>query len=141
MFNLFWQRVDGTGEAQRLTESPNAQFPGSWHPGGRFLAFEERVGPANVDLKVLPMEGSEASGWRPGTPTVFLNTPSNETEPVFSPDGRWLAYVSDESGSLEVYVRPFQGSGKWRISSDGGAHPTWSRADASCSTRPATDRS
>ena len=77
---------------------------------------------------ILPVEGTEAAGWRPGTPAVFLSTPSNETEPTFSPDGRWVAYVSDESGRNEVYVRPFQGSGKWRISTDGGTHPTWSRA-------------
>ena len=77
---------------------------------------------------ILPMEGDEASGWKPGTPTVFLSTPFGEQEPMFSPDGRWIAYYSTESGRAEVYVRPFPGpGGKWQISTDGGTFPTWSR--------------
>ena len=77
---------------------------------------------------ILPMEGDEASGWKPGKPTVFLNSPAQEREPMFSPDGRWLAYVSNESGRDEVYVRPFPGpGGKWLISTGGGSIPTWSR--------------
>jgi serine/threonine-protein kinase len=80
------------------------------------------------DLMFLPMEGDEASGWRPGKPTVFLSTPFSEQEPMFSPDGRWVAYQSNESGRFEVYVRPFPGpGGKWQISTDGGTVPTWSR--------------
>ena len=51
---------------------------------------------------ILPMEGDEASGWKPGKPTVFLNTPFLEEEPMFSPDGRWIAYTSTESGQPEV---------------------------------------
>ena len=61
---------------------------------------------------ILPMEGDEASGWKPGTPTVFLNSPFEEHEPMFSPDGQWLAYWSNESGRDEVYVRPFPGPGR-----------------------------
>jgi serine/threonine-protein kinase len=77
---------------------------------------------------MLPMEGDEVSGWRPGKPTVFLSTPFAELDPVFSPDGRWVAYTSQETGRGEVYVRPFPGpGGKWRISTDGGSFPTWSR--------------
>jgi Tol biopolymer transport system component len=127
-FNLYWQPADGTGEPQRLTTSKNSQTPGSWHPGGKFLAFQELVGPADVDLMILPMEGDEKTGWKPGKPSVFLSTRFTETDPAFSPDGRWIAYVSDESGQRDVYVRPFQGSGKWRVSIDGGTFPTWSRA-------------
>ena len=126
--NLYWQPADGTGEPQRLTTSKNSQTPGSWHPGGKFLAFQELVGPADVDLMILPMEGDEKTGWKPGKPSVFLSTRFTETDPAFSPDGRWIAYVSDESGQRDVYVRPFQGSGKWRVSIDGGTFPTWSRA-------------
>jgi serine/threonine-protein kinase len=126
--NLYWQNADGTGEAQRLTESKNPQRPASWHPSGRFLAFEEQNPETNWDLMLLPMEGDDMSGWKPGKPTVFLNGPEMEQEPIFSPDGRWLAYVSFESGRWEVFVRPFPGpGGKWLISSDGGAFPTWSR--------------
>ena len=127
-FNLYWQRADGTGEAQRLTESKNVQFPVSWHPSGKFLAFTEQAGTTQQDLMILPMEGDEASGWKPGKPTVFLNSPFVELEPMFSPDGRWIAYFSNETGRLEVYVRPFPGPGsKWQISTDGGTYPSWSR--------------
>ena len=65
----------------------------------------------------------------PGTPTAFLASPSEEMQPNFSPDGRWLAYQSNETGRYEVYVRAFRGPGEgWRISTGGGTFPTWSRA-------------
>jgi serine/threonine-protein kinase len=74
----------------------------------------------------LPIEGDEKSGWKPGEPKPFLNSPSNEMEPAFSPDGRWLAYESNESGNYEVYVRPFPGpGGRWQISTGGGVFPGW----------------
>jgi len=76
----------------------------------------------------LPIEGDEKSGWKPGEPKPFVNSPFPEQTPAFSPDGRWLAYHSTESGSYEVYVRPFPGpGGKWQISTGGGVIPTWSR--------------
>ena len=126
--NLFWQRADGSGEAQRLTESRNPQLPASWHPSGKFLAFEEQTAQTSYDLMILPLEGDDRSGWKPGKPTVFLNSPFAEHEPMFSPDGRWLAYSSNESGRNEVYVRPFPGpGGKSQISTSGGIFPTWSR--------------
>ena len=76
------------------------------------------------DIVILPIEGDEASGWKPGKPTVFLNSPFVEVWPEFSPDGRWLAYMSNESGRYEVYVRPFPGpGGKWQISTEGGGVP------------------
>jgi serine/threonine-protein kinase len=125
--NLYWQRSDGTGEIQRLTDSPNTQSPGSWDPNGKFLAFQEQTG-GGFDLMILPMEGNESLGWKSGKPVPFLNTPATETDPMFSPDGRWIAYSSPESGTLDVYVRPFPGpGGKWQISSGGGQLPTWSR--------------
>lgn len=131
--NLYWQRADGTGDAQRLTKSPHFQQPTSWHPSGKFLAFEEfdsvsNISVSNTDVMILPMAGDEASGWMPGTPTKFLSTPFAEREPMFSPDGRWLAYSSNESGRDEVYVRSFPGPGtKSQISTNGGTYPTWSR--------------
>ena len=77
---------------------------------------------------ILPVSGDEASGWKPGKPTVFLSTPAAEIEPMFSPDGRWLAYQSNETGRFEVFVRPFPGpGGKWQISTADGSTPTWSR--------------
>src|SRR5262249_20293513 len=80
-----------------------------------------------TDVMILPLEGDDASGWKPGKPTAFLNGPWAEFEPAFSPDGRWLAYSSVESGHPEVYVRPFPGpGGRWLIGA--GANPTWSHA-------------
>ena len=129
--NLYWQRSDGTGEVQRLTESQNRQFVGSWHPSGKILAFWELNQQTGRDLMMLSMEGGDREGWRPGKPTTFLKTPFGEAWPVFSPDGKWLAYASNESGRNEVYVRPFPDSpGKWQISTDGGTFPIWSRTRA-----------
>ncbi len=126
--NLYWQRTDGTGEVQRLTDSKNPQFPWAWHPSGKFLAFTETNPQTSTDVMILPMDGDEASGWKPGKPTAFLNSSFIENFPAFSPDGRWLAYLSNESVPPQVYVRPFPGpGGKWQISTDGGTQPTWSR--------------
>ena len=126
--NLYWQRADGTGESERLTEGKSPQNPTSWHPGGKFLAFNEDKSQGNRDIWILPMEGEEASGWKPGKPFAFLSSPFSEAEAAFSPDGRWLAYQSAESGTVEVYVRPFPGpGGKWLVSTGGGLFPTWSQ--------------
>ncbi len=127
--NLYWVNADGTGEVTRLTASPENQVPRSWHPGGRFLAFQAvRPGTGN-DLLIMPMEGDATRGWIPGTPTVFLSTPATETTPRFSPDGRWIAYTSNDAGGTNVYVRPFPGpGGPWRISTAGGFYPQWSAA-------------
>jgi serine/threonine-protein kinase len=126
--NLYWQRADGTGDLQRLTESRNQQLAWSWYPGGKFLAFTETNPQTQQDIMILPMEGSEASGWKPGKATVLLNSPLQESQPAFSPDGRWMAYTSVEAGRPQVFVRPFPGpGGKWQISAEGGQYPTWSR--------------
>ena len=127
--NLYSQRADGSGDTTRLTTSPNGQVPGSWHPSGRFLAFDESRPQTGNDLLILPVEGDEASGWKAGPPTVFLSGPFTEQRPRFSPDGRWLAYESNESGAFEIYVRPFPGpGGKSPISTGGGTNAVWSRA-------------
>jgi len=125
--NIFWQRTDGTSEAQRLTESKVVQFPLSWHPNGRFLAYREFEKETGSDIWILPFDGDEASGWKPGQPKVFAGGRSEETAAAFSPDGRWLAYQSDESGRTEVYVSPFPGpGGRWQVTSTGGLSPRWS---------------
>ena len=126
--NLYWQRVDGTGEIQRLTDADRAHAPGSWDPSGKILAFTELDSQtATPTLMLLRLEGDEASGWRPARPTVFM---MGADDPMFSPDGRWMAYVAKEFGreKVEVYVQPFPGpGGRWQISSDGGGNPAWSR--------------
>jgi serine/threonine-protein kinase len=126
--NLYWRPSDGSGEVGRLTESENAQFPWSWHPSGRFLAFAEQSPQTEWDVKILEMEGDKASGWTPGTTTAFVEDPFAEGYAAFSPDGHFLAYPSNESGRFEVYVRPFPGpGGKWQVSADGGLWSTWSK--------------
>jgi serine/threonine-protein kinase len=134
--NLFWQRADGSGGRERLTTSENLNIPGSWSPDGHLLAFAE-VNPATgYDIWILRMgEPSASSGQVPSTGSgqapkaqPFLQTPFNEGVPVFSPDGRWLVYVSDESGRFEIYVQPYPGpGGKWQISTEGGTEPVWNR--------------
>jgi serine/threonine-protein kinase len=127
--NLYLQRADGGGEAVRLTSGTNVQLPTSWHPSGRFLAFTEVRPGTREDVMILPLEADDASGWKAGQPSVFLSTSASETEPVFSPDGHWIAYQSNQGGTTQVYVRPFPGpGGVWQVSTDGGSIPTWSRA-------------
>jgi Tol biopolymer transport system component len=129
---LWWIRPDGAGEAQPLLESRDNVFPYSFSPDGKGLAFAEFGMDTGYDLWTLPLDVSDANHPKPGKPELFLRTPFSETEPAFSPDGRWIAYPSDELGRYEVYVRPFpggapSGSGKWQISTAGGRHPIWSR--------------
>jgi serine/threonine-protein kinase len=126
--NLYWMRADGAGEVVRLTESKNPQIPYSFSPDGKRLVFSEVRPQTSYDLWTLPLEGAESDRPKPGKPEPFLVTPFVEQTPMISPDGKWLAYVSDESGNSEVYVRPFPGpGGKWKISTGGGYGPVWSR--------------
>jgi Tol biopolymer transport system component len=96
----------------------NPHFPMAWSPDGLNLAFDERKPSAERDIWILPKEGA---------PAPFLMTSFDEWAPAFSPDGKWLAYVSDESGRTEVYVQPYPGpGGKWPVSTGGGTEPAWS---------------
>jgi len=119
--NLYWQPVDGSAPMERLTTSEYDQWSASWSPDGRTIAFV--VGlyrDSSSDILLLDL------GSRRVAP--FLNSKPNEMYPEFSPDGRWVAYSSDESGRDEVYVRPFPGpGGKWQISHAGGTQPLWAR--------------
>jgi serine/threonine-protein kinase len=125
---IYWQRADGTGTPQAFTESPNFQVPDSWHPSGKYLAFEELSPETGFDVMVLPVEREDASRLKAGKAAPFLNTRFDEMQAAFSPNGRWVAYVSNESGKFEVFVRPFPGpGGRWQISTGGGFYPTWSR--------------
>jgi serine/threonine-protein kinase len=122
--NLYRKRSDGSGEIDRLTESPADQYPSSWSADGRWILFSHTGPETGNDLYVLPVDESGSVG----EATPFLVTPFQEAEGAFSPDGRWIAYNSDESGRSEVFVRPFpSGGGKWQISADGGGRPRWAR--------------
>jgi Tol biopolymer transport system component/predicted Ser/Thr protein kinase len=129
-YNLYVRHADGTGPFVRLTTANHHQISASWHPSGKYFAYAEQSPDTNFDLMVLPLDGDSTTGWKAGTPTPFLRTPSIEQEPAFSSDGRWLAYQSDESGRVEVYVRPFPGGDrKWQISSAGGSYAVWSKTE------------
>jgi WD40 repeat protein len=105
----------------------------TFHPNGTWLAFSENDGKSKTiwDVMLLPLEDGGAGSVKVGQPTPFLADASSERYPSFSPDGRWIAYTSDETGMNEVYVRPFPGpGGKWQISTGGGAYPAWSKTKA-----------
>jgi serine/threonine-protein kinase len=124
---MFWTRSDGSGKPQPLIQSKNLQYPWSFTPDGKRLAFAELNPQMGFDLWTVPLE-NDTAGLRAGKPEPFLQTAFNEWDPSYSPDGRWLAYDSDESGSYQVYVRAFPDKGgKWQISSSGGVYPEWSR--------------
>ncbi|MDA2935289.1 protein kinase [Acidobacteria bacterium AH-259-D05] len=121
--NLFWKSGDGSGATERLTTSEQQQWESSWSPDGQFLAFYSDSSDSGYDIWFISLAGERE-------PQLFLQTEFNEQFPKFSPDGRWLAYVSNESGRNEVYVRPFPKAeeGKWQISTEGGTLPVWARS-------------
>jgi len=123
---IFVIRSDGSGKPQTVTQSKNLQLPWSFTPDGKQLAFFEE-GTVAFHLWTVPLE-SDNAGLHAGKPEVFLQNQADERYPTFSPDGRWIAYRSDESGTFQIYVRPFPDKGgKWQISNSGGTIPMWSR--------------
>jgi Tol biopolymer transport system component len=124
---MMWTRADGTGQPEVLSQSSNTQNPQSFTPDGKRLAFVEINPVTGADIWTMPVE-TGASGLRAGKPEVFLQTPFHERGPMFSPDGRWLAYMSNESGDYRVYVESFPHKGaKRQVSSDGTGYHVWSR--------------
>jgi serine/threonine protein kinase len=129
--SLYQKASSGAGAEDRLVESPQDKLANDWSPDGRFLLFQSIDPQTGRDLWVLPTEGS-------GKPWVFLKTAFSERFGQFSPDGRWVAYMSNESGREEIWVRPFakrpadveskQAGGQWQVTTAGGAFPRW-RAD------------
>jgi Tol biopolymer transport system component len=98
----------------------------SFTPDGKRLAFMDLTGD-KYDIWTVVAE-SDGAGLRAGKAEPFLQTAADEREPSFSPDGRWLAYASDESGTFQVYVRSFPDrGGKWQISNGAAVYPGWSR--------------
>ena len=132
--SMFWTRADGAVQPQQLTRKNN-QVPWSFSPNGKWLAYNESLnaGSGHAQIWTVPVEDSGGQ-LKAGKPEQFLKTQFNDGCPAFSPDGQWLAYVSDESGKDEVYVRAFppptsgQG-GQSQISNSGGDSPMWSRSN------------
>lgn len=114
--NLFALPASGDGGTERITTSESLQLPGSWSPDGDVLAFMEQHPSTGRDIWLLRRNGDRAA---------FLNSDADESAPRFSPDGRWIAYVSNESGQAEVYVRAMNARVSTRISSQGGTEPVW----------------
>lgn len=130
-FNLYEKSTSGAGGEKLLLKSDGNKNPDSWSSDGNYLLYEEFGGAkSGSDLWVMPMTGDR-------TPFVFLKTEFSESDAQFSPDGRWIAYSSNESGSSEVYIRPFikpgaesgknASAGKWQTSVSGGDAPRWRR--------------
>lgn len=118
--NLFVAPAEPGGTAERLTTSDNIQWPGSWSPDGSVLAYVEHHPSTGRDIWLLQYDNRRA--------TPFLNSTFDETAPAFSPDGRWVAYVSNQSGRSEVYVRSFANATVVsQVSKDGGSEPVWGR--------------
>ncbi len=124
--NIFWQLADGSGGLEQLTRSEFTQVPMSWSPDGQLLAFIELNPNTGLDISMLRLGDPSAGSGQVRKAQLFLRTPFNESVPRFSPDGRWVAYISNESSRNEIYVQPYPGpGGKWQISTDGGTEPVW----------------
>ena len=123
--SLMRKAADGTGEAVALVEAENGLPGPDWSHDGRYLVYQKDLS-TNASRDVVYVEiGADGTA---GEPVTFLGTAADEGAPKLSPDGRFVAYVSDESGRREVYVRPFpDGPGRWQASVDGGSQPRWSR--------------
>lgn len=117
--NLYWQRADGTGAQERLTDSPNDQRPYTVSPDGQWLSLRQDA--ASQDLMKLDLRN-------PHRLEPLVQTRFNETNGDISPDGRWLAYQANDTGRDEIWVRPLPmvDEGRWQLSVDGGIQPKWS---------------
>jgi len=123
-YDFYQKPTDGTGDEEVVFQSPEAKYPRDWSSDGRLLAYTVfgTGQEGNNDIWVLPFSGERK-------PTALFQTKFHEAYPQFSPDVRWIAYASEESGRPEVYVSSFPlGSGKIQVSTDGGVQPRW-RAD------------
>jgi eukaryotic-like serine/threonine-protein kinase len=130
--DLYEKNADGSGEERLLLKSDQDKTPTSWSRDGKFILFESNDPKTSTDIWVLPLDGSKVESLKP---FVFLKTEFSEQMAEFSPDGRWVAYTSAQSGSAQVYVRPFSGEAapatavsgaQWMISTKSGLYPRWS---------------
>jgi len=123
--NIFSQPADGSGSAEQLTTGPGQRYPAAITSDGKTLIFRQggdtvEVLQPSLDIGMVRLEGESE-------PEMLLDTSFDEHTPKLSPDDRWLAYVSNESGRDEIFVTRFPTGGKWQISTEGGREPMWSR--------------
>jgi len=121
---ILWRPADGSAPEERVFEATGHSHVTDWSSDGRWLLLEQQepMSANGWDIWLLPLEGERK-------PQLLLGSRHNERWPALSPDGRWLAYLSDESGRSEVYVQAFPGpGGKWQISTDGGGELVWARS-------------
>ena len=118
-FQIYQKLASGVGPEELLRKADVSIRPSSWSADGRALLFGQVDPKMGLDLWTLPLAGDRQ-------PALFLQTPFTETTGRFSPDGRWIAYRSDDQGRPEVFVQTFPASGgKWQISTSGGMQPWW----------------
>ena len=118
---MYWKTADGNGTPEKILAPQHPQRPSSFSADGKVLAYTEVHPQSGLDIWTVRLEEHS-----PRQPEPFLRTPFDEDLPLFSPDGHWLAYRSNESGRMEVYVAQFPGAGvKRQISVDGGDQPMW----------------
>jgi eukaryotic-like serine/threonine-protein kinase len=120
--SMWWMPADRSGAEERLLPAgPQTQNPESWSPDGRALLFTRLQPGSGADIFVLLLDGDRQ-------PRPLVQTKFDEGSPKFSPDGKWVAYCSSETGRMEVYVTPYPGPGaKILVSTDGGFDPVWRR--------------
>ena len=118
--DLYVKATSGAGQPELLLKTANVKGPLDWSRDGSLLLFREQSPDTRWDLWVLPLEGNRE-------PVPYIQTKFAESTGQFSPDDRWVTYVSDESGQSEIYVQPYPADGsKWQISTGGGLQPRWS---------------
>jgi serine/threonine-protein kinase len=119
--NLYWKRADGSGMEERLTTGEDQQSPSSFSPDGKFLIWVAINQETSEDLWTLDLEGERKV-------EAIMASSFRESGGTVSPDGRWLAYGSDESGRYEIYIKAFRSAGgKLQVSTEGGTSPLWNR--------------
>lgn len=127
---LRWTRADGTRPPQLLLECDNPVRQIMLSPDGETLAFTEQDPETKSDLWIVPLDLTDPDAPVVGTPEPLIKTDINEGVPAFSPDGKWIAYISDVLGPYDVWVQPFPGlGGRWQITSGGGRYPFWSATE------------
>ena len=118
---LYWIATDGSGQSEAIAGSLSGDLPCSVSRDGDTLAFMRQNAQTSRDIYVLSLRGQSP-------PRPVVSTSAFEGGAQFSPDGHWMAYASNESGQMQVYVRPFPGPDRrWAVSTQGGTQPFWNR--------------